>query len=189
MAYGLIKVGDKYYKSSAAEMILKNMDLVVRTSDDIGKFIRDSEDEYRDCLKKYFVDKISNNADINMSDKAIEDMTDELTELMITTIEMTSKLTIHPISAIIDNYILTDEEVESIEREKVERREADKFRKQFKDCKQIQCAKCKKMIDFDKIELDHIIPISEGGTSSVSNLQFLCHKCHMEKHHGKKEDN
>lgn len=30
-------------------------------------------------------------------------------------------------------------------------------------------------------EVDHIIPLSQGGTDEVSNKQSLCHECHLEK--------
>lgn len=31
------------------------------------------------------------------------------------------------------------------------------------------------------LEIDHITPISRGGTSDISNLQSLCHDCNIEK--------
>lgn len=34
--------------------------------------------------------------------------------------------------------------------------------------------------DFD-LEIDHILPISKGGKSNVSNLQTLCHNCNYSK--------
>ena len=30
-------------------------------------------------------------------------------------------------------------------------------------------------------EVDHIIPVSRGGTNEVGNLQGLCHSCHAAK--------
>lgn len=31
-------------------------------------------------------------------------------------------------------------------------------------------------------EVDHIIPVSEGGSNHFSNLQTLCRECHRKKH-------
>lgn len=45
-----------------------------------------------------------------------------------------------------------------------------------------RCARCS---GYQDLELDHIIPRSEGGTDHLSNLQLLCGKdarnCHGEK--------
>ena len=36
----------------------------------------------------------------------------------------------------------------------------------------------------EKVELqvDHIVPISRGGTDDMGNLQLLCYECHQKKH-------
>lgn len=31
------------------------------------------------------------------------------------------------------------------------------------------------------LELDHIVPVAEGGTDGLDNLQWLCSACHAEK--------
>lgn len=38
----------------------------------------------------------------------------------------------------------------------------------------------------DMAELDHIVPLSEGGTNHVANLQVLCACCHAAKSHAER---
>jgi 5-methylcytosine-specific restriction endonuclease McrA len=40
---------------------------------------------------------------------------------------------------------------------------------------------CKNCGSKEKIEVDHIVPISAGGKNEESNLQFLCRQCHKNK--------
>ena len=42
------------------------------------------------------------------------------------------------------------------------------------------CASCKKEIN-KVFDIDHIIPLSEGGSNDCENLQVLCKPCHFEK--------
>jgi len=44
----------------------------------------------------------------------------------------------------------------------------------------ITCEKDKKSCP-DNFHIDHIIPVSKGGTNDYSNLQILCAKCNLEK--------
>jgi len=43
-------------------------------------------------------------------------------------------------------------------------------------------AKCKRCGSTRDLEFDHIVPIEKGGQDTLSNLQLLCHKCHLKKH-------
>lgn len=43
------------------------------------------------------------------------------------------------------------------------------------------CQKCFKYVPESEIELDHIIPISKGGPTTVENLRVLCFECNRKK--------
>ena len=44
------------------------------------------------------------------------------------------------------------------------------------------CAQCgAEPTGRDGLELDHIVPVAEGGTDGLENLQWLCASCHVEK--------
>jgi len=45
----------------------------------------------------------------------------------------------------------------------------------------ITCEKCKEGC-FDKYHIDHIIPLSKGGSNDYNNLQLLCAHCNLSKH-------
>jgi len=42
-----------------------------------------------------------------------------------------------------------------------------------------ESSECKESI---ALQVHHIIPLSQGGTDKKTNLQVLCHECHMKKH-------
>ena len=44
-----------------------------------------------------------------------------------------------------------------------------------------RCAICGKITAFDEGEIDHIKPLSKGGTDHPRNLQWLCHRCNKLK--------
>jgi hypothetical protein len=41
-----------------------------------------------------------------------------------------------------------------------------------------RCRKCRRAIN---LEMDHIVPVSKGGTTEESNLQTLCRRCNRAK--------
>ncbi|MFN9293704.1 MAG: HNH endonuclease, partial [Planctomyces sp.] len=43
------------------------------------------------------------------------------------------------------------------------------------------CKKCEQPYPEDNLEVDHIIPLHQGGPDTLSNSQTLCIKCHQEK--------
>ena len=59
------------------------------------------------------------------------------------------------------------------------------MRKRKKSMTQIKCAMCGRMCEPKNIEIDHIIPVSLGGTGDDHNLQFACHRCNTIKHYHK----
>ena len=44
-----------------------------------------------------------------------------------------------------------------------------------------KCARCKKKLDPHNYHIDHKKPVALGGKTTLSNLQLLCPRCHMEK--------
>ena len=45
-----------------------------------------------------------------------------------------------------------------------------------------QCAHCNvKIMPGTRWDIDHVIPISLGGSNQIENLQILCWSCHMTK--------
>lgn len=44
-----------------------------------------------------------------------------------------------------------------------------------------QCSSCGKNINFSNSSIDHIIPLSKGGTNNEENLAILCNKCNILK--------
>lgn len=59
---------------------------------------------------------------------------------------------------------------------KLIRRRESFFVKQLGACKE-----CGLVTPLREMELDHIIPLSQGGEDLEYNLQLLCIKCHKEK--------
>ena len=58
----------------------------------------------------------------------------------------------------------------------------DKIRKKVMRSQDQKCKECKTDLKAGSYQCDHIIPISVGGDPiSMSNLQMLCTKCHLEK--------
>ncbi|QDZ39438.1 HNH endonuclease [Euhalothece natronophila Z-M001] len=46
-----------------------------------------------------------------------------------------------------------------------------------------QCRSCGKKQTQTALEVDHIIPIANGGSNDISNLQTLCRRCNNQKKH------
>ena len=46
-----------------------------------------------------------------------------------------------------------------------------------------QCQSCGKSKPETALEVDHIIPLVNGGSNDISNLQCLCCRCNRQKKH------
>lgn len=44
-----------------------------------------------------------------------------------------------------------------------------------------KCARCGKNLNLSSMTVEHVIPISKGGTNEMDNLIALCHDCNQEK--------
>ena len=44
-----------------------------------------------------------------------------------------------------------------------------------------RCGHCFREVDRSLLEIDHIVPLSLGGTDDPSNLQTLCRTCNRRK--------
>jgi len=51
----------------------------------------------------------------------------------------------------------------------------------FKKCN-YRCIECGATKDQTSLHIDHILPISKGGTDELNNLQILCQACNLAKH-------
>jgi len=45
----------------------------------------------------------------------------------------------------------------------------------------LRCVYCDLDLTNNEVHLDHLIPESQGGTTSFNNLQVTCRKCNLEK--------
>lgn len=177
MANSVVQIGDKYYKKQYGDTMIKDISIVSQCVEGLGDYLK-NYNCIKDALVEYFNEK-------NIDSEKINNMSDELSSMIINIISMSLKLSFEPISKTLE---ISKEEADEIIRINKVRMEAHRYRDRFKDCTKVQCNKCKQFIKFEESELDHIVPVNEGGTSDTSNLQFLCHKCHMEKHHSVKEE-
>ena len=43
------------------------------------------------------------------------------------------------------------------------------------------CKYCNRLLEFRESSLDHVIPLSKGGSNKLSNIVLACYKCNKEK--------
>lgn len=75
---------------------------------------------------------------------------------------------------LIENGILSHDSVSDLKREPIPQEVLDRVWNR-------DGGKCVKCGSQEKIEFDHIIPFSRGGSNTYRNLQILCEKCNREK--------
>jgi 5-methylcytosine-specific restriction endonuclease McrA len=44
-----------------------------------------------------------------------------------------------------------------------------------------QCRSCSRVLPAGLIEVDHVVPLADGGYDTEANLQPLCKRCHTVK--------
>lgn len=52
---------------------------------------------------------------------------------------------------------------------------------------EMKCMHCKKTPPEVVLHIDHVLPVSRGGSSKYENLQFLCSKCNLTKSNNKEK--
>jgi len=43
------------------------------------------------------------------------------------------------------------------------------------------CAVCQRVVRFDEMIRDHVVPLAEGGREEPANIQPICATCHARK--------
>ncbi len=82
------------------------------------------------------------------------------------------------ISAVTEFLRLTIHDMQLVKEPTVERRLADDVKREVWRRDKGQCTRCGSR---ERLEYDHIIPLSKGGSSTVRNIELLCETCNRKK--------
>ena len=55
------------------------------------------------------------------------------------------------------------------------------IRRQVYNCQNGKCSMCGEKISYMKFTVDHVIPISKGGSNTIDNMEAMCDMCNQMK--------
>lgn len=67
---------------------------------------------------------------------------------------------------------------------KPKRTNSTKYRWEIAYKQEYKCAQCKELLHPKAMDIDHVVPLSEGGEDTIANCQALCANCHAKKSRG-----
>ena len=90
MANSVVQIGDKYYKKQYGDTMIKDISIVSQCVEGLGDYLK-NYNCIKDALVEYFNEK-------NIDSEKINNMSDELSSMIINIISMSLKLSFEPIS-------------------------------------------------------------------------------------------
>lgn len=75
-----------------------------------------------------------------------------------------------------------------INKNKMHRNVSNGKRRQVFNRQSGRCSMCGQKMQYTNFTVDHIVPISNGGSNSLDNLEAMCYMCNHMKDNYSKED-